>query len=280
MDLSTYSQPERITLTPAVAPYKKAGKIIYRMRHSVRTKDNLALDIARAMSLSDPKSLEVVYLADPSDPKINYRQALFLSEGLQEVAAGLNESGIAFTIRCEEEDAFAEYLKQEAAYLITEKSYIPILFAKKKRHVQEAPFPVLEVEDNLLIPVESASDHAEWAARTLRPRLLKKLEYFTERVASAANGDRNDPNRTPFLRNGITEASEKALAEYLRIKRTGNYVPPGSFRGGENKALELLSEFAGRKLSGYDTARNHPELSATSRLSPYLHFGMISPRTI
>jgi deoxyribodipyrimidine photo-lyase len=33
-------------------------------------------------------------------------------------------------------------------------------------------------------------------------------------------------------------------------------------------------------LTNYATNRNHPELDATSQLSPYLHFGQIGPRTI
>jgi deoxyribodipyrimidine photo-lyase len=33
-------------------------------------------------------------------------------------------------------------------------------------------------------------------------------------------------------------------------------------------------------LSAYPKTRNHPELDGTSRLSPYLHFGHIGPRTV
>jgi len=42
----------------------------------------------------------------------------------------------------------------------------------------------------------------------------------------------------------------------------------------------LLKEFASKKLPGYGKSRNHPEIDATSRLSPYLHFGHISPLTV
>ena len=50
--------------------------------------------------------------------------------------------------------------------------------------------------------------------------------------------------------------------------------------GGSSQALRLLRDFVDRKLHGYATRRNRPEQEHTSRLSPYLHFGHISPITI
>jgi len=44
--------------------------------------------------------------------------------------------------------------------------------------------------------------------------------------------------------------------------------------------LTLLAEFVRYGLRNYPKDRNHPELSGTSRLSPYLHFGHIGPITI
>lgn len=46
--------------------------------------------------------------------------------------------------------------------------------------------------------------------------------------------------------------------------------------GGEKAAQERLDIFVKSRLSIYDEERNQPERSATSRLSPYLHFGHIS----
>ena len=56
--------------------------------------------------------------------------------------------------------------------------------------------------------------------------------------------------------------------------------PVTSFRGGTTEALRLLKQFASGPLRHYDTQRNHPETDATSSLSPYLHFGHISPITV
>jgi deoxyribodipyrimidine photo-lyase len=49
---------------------------------------------------------------------------------------------------------------------------------------------------------------------------------------------------------------------------------------GEAAALDALSDFLGGPISGYDKARDLPAVTGTSRLSPHLHFGEISPRQI
>ena len=53
--------------------------------------------------------------------------------------------------------------------------------------------------------------------------------------------------------------------------------PVDTFTGGTHAALKRLREFARSGLARYESDRNHPETKGTSRLSPWLHFGNISP---
>ncbi len=52
------------------------------------------------------------------------------------------------------------------------------------------------------------------------------------------------------------------------------------WRPGETGALDALKTFLGSRLNAYQDERNRPDRSGTSRLSPHLHFGEISPRQI
>jgi deoxyribodipyrimidine photo-lyase len=52
------------------------------------------------------------------------------------------------------------------------------------------------------------------------------------------------------------------------------------FSGGTDHGLRHLNMFISRNLAGYEKDRNKPELSATSMLSPYLHFGHLGPHTV
>jgi deoxyribodipyrimidine photo-lyase len=49
---------------------------------------------------------------------------------------------------------------------------------------------------------------------------------------------------------------------------------------GEEGATRRLEAFLAQPIDAYDTARDRPDLDGTSSLSPHLHFGEISPRTI
>ena len=49
---------------------------------------------------------------------------------------------------------------------------------------------------------------------------------------------------------------------------------------GETGARERLDEFIAKHLENYQTARDLPGVDGTSRLSPHLHFGEISPRDV
>lgn len=49
---------------------------------------------------------------------------------------------------------------------------------------------------------------------------------------------------------------------------------------GESAAWEHYETFSQLGLAGYDEDRDYPAIDATSKLSPYLHFGHINPRSI
>jgi deoxyribodipyrimidine photo-lyase len=53
-----------------------------------------------------------------------------------------------------------------------------------------------------------------------------------------------------------------------------------AWRPGSAGAADLLKRFLKEALVNYGEARNRPDLAGTSRLSPHLHFGEISPRQI
>lgn len=53
-----------------------------------------------------------------------------------------------------------------------------------------------------------------------------------------------------------------------------------TWKPGEKPAHKLLARFLKAGLAGYASLRDRPDKASTSRLSPYLHFGHISPRQI
>ncbi len=55
---------------------------------------------------------------------------------------------------------------------------------------------------------------------------------------------------------------------------------PAMWQPGETAALERLREFAAETMTDYAEQRDQPSQDGTSRLSPHLHFGEVSPRQV
>jgi deoxyribodipyrimidine photo-lyase len=76
---------------------------------------------------------------------------------------------------------------------------------------------------------------------------------------------------------GIGELTLRDSLEILDILNIDKSVSVSPFVGGYSQARKYLEEFIERKLHKYKDFRSHPELDYQSNLSPYLHFGQISP---
>jgi deoxyribodipyrimidine photo-lyase len=57
-------------------------------------------------------------------------------------------------------------------------------------------------------------------------------------------------------------------------------VPPVSFAGGPEAGERAAARFLGEILERYPDERDHPDADAQSGLSPYLHFGHVSPHDV
>lgn len=75
--------------------------------------------------------------------------------------------------------------------------------------------------------------------------------------------------------------SSDSLTQFkLRPRITWDSSFPAVWQPGEPGAATALEAFSRQGWTGYSLDRNRPDLRGTSRLSPHLHFGEISPRQI
>ncbi|UCC49305.1 MAG: deoxyribodipyrimidine photolyase, partial [Gemmatimonadota bacterium] len=78
------------------------------------------------------------------------------------------------------------------------------------------------------------------------------------------------------------DASPALLADEFDAARLpiDHAVTPADTPGGPTAAVRALQSFLDNRLARYAEERNHPDLDASSGLSPYLHFGHISSHQI
>lgn len=121
------------------------------------------------------------------------------------------------------------------------------------------------------MPVWETSDKEEPAAFQLRKKLMPKLnEFLTE--------------FPPVIKHRFESAAKaspidwEAVKKSLKVDRTVGVVD--SFKPGYKAATQTLESFINERLKNYKRLRNDPvqQHMAVSNLSPYFHFGQISPQ--
>jgi deoxyribodipyrimidine photo-lyase len=253
-------------------PAAEGGYVLYWMQQAQRASFNHALEHAIRIANCRGQGVVVGFGLTDGYPDANLRHYRFMLEGLQETATTLVRRGIPFVLRRGDPAEVALQLAAEASVVVCDKGYLRRQRSWREQVAKNAGRQVMEVEGEVVVPVALASDKAEIGARTLRPRILRLREEFLQpleeerlRISTAGPGSQDDLN----------PADVDGILGQLRIDRS---VPPSSrLRGGTGQARRRLEAFLENRLGGYATGRNEPVAQQTSTLSPYLHFGQISP---
>jgi len=244
------------------------------MQASQRVECNHALEYA--VGEANGLNLPVVVVFGLTDrfPEANLRHYTFMLEGLEEVREGLRARGIRFVLLHRSPERAAVDLAGEAALVVTDRGYLRIQRQWRSHVAANAPCAVVQVESDVVVPAETASPKEEYTAGTLRPKLHRVLKGYL-----APLGERPARKDSLSLRLDVDAQEDfAALARSLKVDRT---VPPVvSLRGGTAAARARLEAFIAGKLRHYGDRRNDPGLDYASGLSPYLHFGQISPLAV
>ena len=261
---------DRITTHEASKPRHDKAYILYWMQSAQRCHENPALDAAIKASLRQKKPLRVLFVLDPSFKEANHRHYSFMLEGLPSLRDKLRAMNIEFFLDI---GPFVETVIKHlsrAVLFIFDKAYTRPLRDTRGHIVQAAKTqhcPAYEIETELIVPIEKASSKCEYAARTLRPKLLRQVDdYLEETVLQEAH---HPPLDEPSY-------ADDCISSWLeRINPDTSIRKSTYFEGGEDVGLERLEQFVSESLCHYDQS-NDPALDLTSRLSPYLHFGQVS----
>jgi deoxyribodipyrimidine photo-lyase len=244
--------------------------VVYWMRRSVRTVDNPALDTAIRAANALEKPVVVVFALVPV-ANANLRHYTFLAEGLSDVADELSKRRIGFVLRRYPDHSVAKFcVEAGAALLVTDENPLRGPERRLQKVVRGLRIPVWSVDSDVVVPSRLIPGK-QYAARIIRPKLLKfRSDFLVKAPASHAN--------VPWTANISSLLSDMSSLDSLTIDRAVQSGP--EFRGGTFQAMQHLRDFVKNKLADYSDRRNHPESDGTSKLSPYLHFGNISPVTI
>jgi deoxyribodipyrimidine photo-lyase len=251
---------------------RRGRYVLYWMQQSQRASCNPALEYAIGVANREDLPVLVAFGLTDDYPEANLRHYRFMLEGLREVAATLAERRIGFVVRRGAPNQVAMALAEDAAVAVCDRGYLRHQKAWRADVARRLSCPLVQIEGDVVVPVEVASAKAEPAARTLRPKLHWVWERYLRPIADA-------PMRRCSLDLSIESDVDLSDADgVLRTLGLDRAVPPVTrFRGGTAEARRRLREFLDARLDGYADRRSEPGAFQCSLLSPYLHFGQISP---
>uniref|UniRef100_Q3AS84 Deoxyribodipyrimidine photo-lyase n=1 Tax=Chlorobium chlorochromatii (strain CaD3) TaxID=340177 RepID=Q3AS84_CHLCH len=247
------------------------GVVIYWMSRDQRVRHNWALLFARWKAAMLQQPLMVVFTLAPSFLGAPLRHYDVLFNGLQEVETELRALNIPFMVlQGEPSEELPRYaMHHNASMVVADYSPLHLTRCWKNQVAEALSVPLYEVDAHNIVPCRVASPKQEYAARTIRPKINKLLGEFL----------------TPFpeleaLPQPLTEPPVNWQKLRSHFHADASVAPVGWLTAGEAGAHATLQCFVQQKLNGYATQRNDPSLEATSRLSPYLHFGQISTQFV
>jgi len=248
--------------------------VLYWMQQSQRAEDNPALEYAIRTANKLGLPVVVAFGLTPDYPDANLRHYTFMLQGLRDVSRKLARRRIRFVVQHGNPPEVALKLGHNAAEIICDRGYLRHQRRWRSDMAGEAKCLVEQVECDAIVPVEVASNKRESSARTFRPKVFRLQHLFLDRPPTA----KPKVSASGLSLNCLNLKDEDSV---LGVPILDVSVKPVSFfKGGTHAAKARLSRFIRSRLRGYSENRNQPGLDYLSHMSPYLHFGQISPAYI
>jgi deoxyribodipyrimidine photo-lyase len=267
------SRQPRIEVRRGGAPLKGGRCIVYWMQRAMRIVDNPALDVAIEAGNLLGLPVVVYFSVIPNYPNANLRHYHFMAQGLRDVAEDAAVRGVGFVLRRPPGKLEAFLEEVDAALLIGDEN--PCREPERWRRVlaSKLRLPYWTVDADVVVP-SRLFNRSFVLMHHFRPHLRRELADFLVAPPEIV------PLRAwkPWKKLASDSPEQDITAGFKKLDRTVR--PVDSFVGGTHAALKRIKDFVNLELKDYEEARNHPELRGTSRLSPYLHFGNIGPRTV
>ncbi len=245
--------------------------VVYWMQQSQRTTYNHALEYAIKKANEKNKPLLVYFGITDQFPEANLRHYQFMIQGLKQVQKNLFERNIQFIVHITHPIDGICTLAKNAALVVVDCGYLHVQKEWRKKVADQIDCPLIQVESDVIVPVETVSNKEEYAAYTLRPKIHRLLpKFLTELTANTVKKGSLD-----YDFSSINLSHTSSITSQLDVDSSVSLI--SSFTGGEDQGKKVLDQFIKHHINRYDILRNDPSKTVTSQLSPYLHFGHISP---
>lgn len=248
--------------------------ILYWMSRDQRVQDNWAMLYAQRLALKQQLPLHVAFCLVPTFLAAPLRAYRFMLRGLREVEQECQQLNIIFHLLIgHAENVLPKFVDHHrVGTIVTDFAplRVPRLWVENVGK-NITSIPVVQVDAHNVVPCWQASPKLEYAARTIRNKLHQHMnEFFTEYPPVIKH-----PHAPPTLAE-VKAVDWQAADDSLQVDRSvvdAAWATPG-YTGG----MTQLESFINERVFNFAAGRNDPNKGAISNLSPWFHYGQISPQ--
>ena len=275
---------ERCRCVTHAAPRTDREFVLYWMCTAVRSEENPALDVACTIAVQLQRPLLIYHALSETYPYASDRHHMFILQGARDVQKQLADRGLTYVFHLEQHGQRLDSLKllaDRACVVVTED--MPTAPARSFLNglASRTATSLLAVDTACIVPMqlpgrafERAFQFREATQRLYEERLSRPWPVCSliplAPVLSALS--------LPFSPVDLQSASLPALIADCRIDHSVG--PVVDTVGGTTAGLERWNAFRQHGLKRYADRRNDPLLDGSSRMSAWLHYGMVSPLRI
>ena len=275
---TTQIEPERIRELNEAEPNGDGRFVLYWMQASQRAEHNPALERAAQLANEHGVALVVAAVVIADYPEASARHFAFMLGGLGQALRGCDDRGATVVVRVGDPvDEIAD-LAKDAVEVVCDRGYLRHQKAWRRDLADAVSCRAIEVEGDVVVPVAVVSDQQEHAARTIRKKInSQRDDYLVALDTTSLDDTTGKRGLGGDVKLGDFDDIGKLL-DRLGLDSSDDAPQPVDWiEPGTAAARARLDDFLDG-VADYDDARNrYRDESGVSFMSPYLHFGQISP---
>jgi len=262
-----------------------AAYVMCWLQQALRSNDNPILDVA--VTIGNQLSLPVVVYhgLDNRYPHASHRLHRFILEASQSLETGLQDRRLRFCRYVRRPDkripGLVYRLADLAACIVTDDMPTFVASRQAESVADRAEVPVFAVDAACLVPMNSFPDRLE-ATKDFRAAHRPQRDQYLSDPTDVQPTVRKYTKKLCFEHDAIGDYTSRRLDTFIKRCGVDMSLPAvQSFPGDRTTAVKRMASAIDRIVPRYKWTRNNPSLDdSTTKLSPYLHFGVLGPREI
>ncbi|CAG0888693.1 unnamed protein product [Darwinula stevensoni] len=263
---------KRVRILSLGQDFEEKG-VLYWMSRDQRVMDNWALLYGQHLALKHRLQFHVCFCLVPQFLDATIRHFGFMLKGLQEVEAECQALNIQFhLLKGEAPTVLPQFISQNAiGTVVTDFSplRLPCSWVESVQKGLPEDVSFFQVDAHNIVPVWETSNQLERKIYITQDKLRGKLADFLSEFPPVV--------KHPFIcSKPCSSINWDEVYMWLECDRS---VPEVTWaKPGTSAGMRMLQDFIQNRLKMYAEKRNDPTVDATSNLSPWLHFGQVSPQ--